>query len=43
MKAAVSGLNTFEQECQDLYNAGEQKWNKWIEDEDLKTASQKVK
>lgn len=43
MKATVSHLTDFEKECQQLYNDTEETWNKRIEENDLKQASQKVK
>jgi len=42
MKEAIYNLTTYEVECHVLYTQVEQAWNKWVEDEELPTASQKV-
>ena len=43
MKETMSHLTDFERECQQLYNDAEKTWNRLIENENPKKASQNVK
>lgn len=39
----ITSLEAYEAKCLEKYNQASQVWNQWVEDEELKVASVKVK